>query len=63
MPGLPPEDLTWGDLLGPDRAPDDVQAGLAHEIGWQDTPITRQPAEPGPDVSGLRDQLGIRAVC
>jgi hypothetical protein len=43
MPGAPPPDRPWDDLLGPDSHPADVRSGLAEAAG------VRRAYAKGPD--------------
>ncbi len=70
MPGQPPQDRPWDDLLGPDNHPADVYAGLAEATGERRAYVQvpdgyarmsadeRGAAALGP-ARELRQQLGI----
>ena len=58
LPGIPPQDQDWEDLLDgrAPRAPGEVAAGVARSLGL-DVP-QRRPAGL-PDVTDLRERLDI----
>lgn len=53
------DQVSWDELLAPQRDPADVYQGLAEAIGWQDARPRRTAREPLPDVGDLREQIGL----
>lgn len=51
--------VSWDELLGPDRDSGDVYNDLAARIGLRDARPGRTAREPLPDVSDLRDEMGL----
>ena len=57
--GLPPQDLSWDDLLTttPERTPLETAGLVQHQMGETDPPPRR--LRDLPDVSRLADEMGL----
>ena len=59
MNGLPPQERSWDDLLGPDRAaPGELLDGMRRQLGLDAAPRPGYRDEGLPDVGDLAEDLG-----
>jgi hypothetical protein len=60
MTGLPPQERSWDDLLGTDRAaPGELVQDVQRQLGPDPLPSRRERPDGLPDVTGLAEGLGL----